>query len=385
MQTPALWIAQLLVLSSALIAPTPSRSAEQSARPSGLITIGPGGLDQAEEAVSRCPTFLWGSHAPAVTIELAVYRVADLGAWEVEDEPALWTVLDGRAPGWTPGREQCLEPGSTYAWSVRSRQAEPDSELGDWAEPRWLSILAGPSDDEIAAMLEARARARRAGSEESAVAGSPSRVAEPSAPSAPKQGFPARRSTTPGAHRSPAAGSAPSSGNLGLGGDLIFSAGTDHDVLIPRAASGLEGKDLVIRAGSASLLGALPRAGGHLVLQAGGSENDSFSGVRAGNLVLRSGANGGLTALTGGDVMVQIGKTTGIHQTVLSVLQGNVVQVASNAYLRLVPQVSPPTACTASVRGSIFYDSTKDDLCLCNGSDSWIAMTGTGTCAGILD
>jgi hypothetical protein len=37
-------------------------------------------------------------------------------------------------------------------------------------------------------------------------------------------------------------------------------------------------------------------------------------------------------------------------------------------------------ACSSSLRGSLFYDSSKDDLCLCNETNAWIGVTKSGTC-----
>jgi hypothetical protein len=174
---------------------------------------------------------------------------------------------------------------------------------------------------------------------------------------------------------------APRPGSFRLTGDVVFSDDSDHDLGVgQREGTDLPGNDLGIRAGDASAAGSFPRAGGHLVLQAGASENSFFSAVRAGDLVLRSGTNRGGTTLTGGDVLVQIGTILGAYETVLSVSQGKQVGVASGGYLRLTPQAGPPVACNPSRRGSLFYDSSKDDLCLCNETNAWIGVTKSGTC-----
>ena len=106
-------------------------------------TVSPGDPSRLVRTESRCPTFNWGAVDEARGYELVVYRLADEGG---EAAAILRQRFDGPVFGWTPSLDRCLERGGRYAWSVRARGRETDS---DWSPPRLFQVAMEPSRLEL--------------------------------------------------------------------------------------------------------------------------------------------------------------------------------------------------------------------------------------------
>ncbi len=107
-------------------------------------TVSPGTPSGWAVTEARCPTFSWGVVGKANFHELVVYRID--GDIE-ETQPTLRERLAGTVGSWTPSVDHCLEPGGKYAWSVR---AAGDHELGEWSPPRLFQVASWPSQEELA-------------------------------------------------------------------------------------------------------------------------------------------------------------------------------------------------------------------------------------------
>ena len=143
-----------------------------------LVAVSPGEAARAVEAASACPTFSWSAEPGATGYELAVFRLDRSGEPEL-----IWTrVVAGTATSWSPSRNDCLESGGRYAWTVRTLDTGASEAHTDWAEARQFAVPGVPSDDEIAAALATLERWRAARGESaggSAVAGAALRPAPP--------------------------------------------------------------------------------------------------------------------------------------------------------------------------------------------------------------
>lgn len=49
-------------------------------------------------------------------------------------------------------------------------------------------------------------------------------------------------------------------------------------------------------------------------------------------------------------------------------------------YIRVIPRATKPADCTAAINGAIYYDTTGNDLCVCQNT-TWTTIDGGGTCA----
>lgn len=108
---------------------------------------GPQPVSPFGEIADRCPTFSW-SVADAGGYELVVYGVTPED--EVGPRPIVSTRLPRGAQSWTPPIGSCLDPGGSYAWSLRSVMEEG---AGDWSEPALFEVRAAPSVREVEAAL----------------------------------------------------------------------------------------------------------------------------------------------------------------------------------------------------------------------------------------
>ena len=122
-----------------------SVSAAESPIPS---LVSPGSPDGFAAVQGPCPTFSWAGLLRGTSQELVVYEVRESG---VESDATLTLRLPALASSWTPGSNECLERGKSYAWSLR---AIDDSATSAWAETRFFTIPAAPSDEELRAALE---------------------------------------------------------------------------------------------------------------------------------------------------------------------------------------------------------------------------------------
>lgn len=106
-----------------------------------VVPVSPGRASTVDAISQACPTFSWESVVGATRLDLVVYEVpagdssADLGK---SARPVIEVSLPGRATSWTPRLDQCLEPGGSFAWSVRALSADL---VGEWATPTLFSVV----------------------------------------------------------------------------------------------------------------------------------------------------------------------------------------------------------------------------------------------------
>jgi hypothetical protein len=118
--------------------------------------VSPGAPGSFAEIADRCPTFSWGGVPQAQSYELIVYPMAKPGTPGREAEvielepPVLRRIVPGTALAWTPALDECLSPGTRYAWSVRATGEEAPAE---WSEARLFQVLSAPSIAEVEAAL----------------------------------------------------------------------------------------------------------------------------------------------------------------------------------------------------------------------------------------
>ena len=146
--TTAVVLAHVVLAITALNSPLTALSTE-----SVTELVAPGAADQASEVVASCPTFHWGSTAPATSQQLIVFALEDSpeGTSDpvVASEPALEVELPGSARGYSPGLSRCLEPGR-YAWAVRSSLKAADNDQNGESGVVWSDTFLFRVDDQAA-------------------------------------------------------------------------------------------------------------------------------------------------------------------------------------------------------------------------------------------
>lgn len=114
--------------------------------------VSPGRASGVETIDIPCPTFSWAGVADAAAYELAVVRLPTASAEGIAGEgegaqPLLRKEVPGAASSWTPALDQCLEPGGSYAWAVRS--VDESDHRGAWSEAVVFRIAGVPSPTEV--------------------------------------------------------------------------------------------------------------------------------------------------------------------------------------------------------------------------------------------
>jgi hypothetical protein len=155
-------------------------------------SISPGDKEAVVVVGDSCPTFSWTLDPSADGYEIVVFELVghDVAHQAVEH---LRRELPAGALAWTPSLDLCLEPGETYAWSVRARRAGREV---TWSEPRLFETAPAPSQAELERALEVVRRHAETNSSEAGVTthrddtlpAMPRRVARPGA--APAAGNP---------------------------------------------------------------------------------------------------------------------------------------------------------------------------------------------------
>src|SRR5687767_10426472 len=82
-----------------------------------VVLVSPAAAGREAQVVSPCPTFSWSEVSGARGYRLVVFG-ADRDAAALGDEPLVEVELPARASSWTPGMQECLEPGRRYGWAV---------------------------------------------------------------------------------------------------------------------------------------------------------------------------------------------------------------------------------------------------------------------------
>jgi len=82
-----------------------------------VVLVSPAAAGREAQVVSPCPTFSWSEVSGARGYRLVVFG-ADGDAAALGDEPLVEVELPARASSWTPGMQECLEPGRRYGWAV---------------------------------------------------------------------------------------------------------------------------------------------------------------------------------------------------------------------------------------------------------------------------
>lgn len=138
------------------------------------VGVSPGHPVETSTAPNHCPTFHWSAVDEAIGYELVVYRI-DGGS--AEPSVALRKSVPEGVTGWTPPKDDCLERGQRYAWSVRARVRMGEAQ---WSAPYLFRVAAGPSRSDLEEAL-AVVKSYLAGEAERERAAAPPGVAPPSA------------------------------------------------------------------------------------------------------------------------------------------------------------------------------------------------------------
>lgn len=146
-RNPLLTLLALLLGAPVAAAPNPA-----------TVAVSPGGAGTVELAGSACPTFSWSAAAGATGYELVAYALDPGG--ETGAEPALRVALPAGVTSWSPSGSQCLAPGRSFAWVVRSTEQEG---TGEWSAARFFRVPDRPS---VGAVREALTVLRRHVAEE---------------------------------------------------------------------------------------------------------------------------------------------------------------------------------------------------------------------------
>lgn len=131
----------------------------QAAGRSAPVAVSPG-LDSGIARVGACPTFSWAQVEGATGYELVLYRASeDDGVTEVGAEAVRRVRIPGQASSWTPSREECLESGDLYGWTVRAVGAAVVPGPGEapetaWSEVNLFRVAGAPSAGEIEEAIE---------------------------------------------------------------------------------------------------------------------------------------------------------------------------------------------------------------------------------------
>jgi Chaperone of endosialidase len=151
-----------------------------AARP---IAVSPGSPSGEAVVAGRCPTFHWSAPPGAVAQELVVYPAPNPPPDDAgELEPVLQVDLPAGLGSWTPDLARCLEPGTSYAWSVRAVLA---GGANLWSEASLFRISAEPSSQEVEEALDILGRWEASRSPEDAAAAKAERdTASTTAPAA---------------------------------------------------------------------------------------------------------------------------------------------------------------------------------------------------------
>lgn len=115
--------------------------ATASAEPTAPEPVSPGAAQEWARVAGPCPGFSWASAPGEGPLELTVYRFGE------DDEPTtvVQKTLPGTAQSWTPSMSECLEPGESYAWSLRREGDEP----GPWSEMFLFEVAKAPAEAEV--------------------------------------------------------------------------------------------------------------------------------------------------------------------------------------------------------------------------------------------
>lgn len=110
--------------------------------------VSPGDTSTKLVVEGRCPTFSWSATAGAARYELVIYRLAGDA---IEADPVLRESFPASVNGWTPSLDRCLQPGESYAWTLRAVSGDASSK---WAAPALFQVAMAPSLTEIAAAID---------------------------------------------------------------------------------------------------------------------------------------------------------------------------------------------------------------------------------------
>ena len=140
------------------------------ARAGIVAAISPGEIGRETLASSACPVFSWSQSAAAAGYRIAIFAVSPSG----DPELFLERRFEGAVGSWSPSREECLEPGQSYAWVVRAEPFGKEGVEGEvvWSMPRRFRVDAAPSEEELAAALEVIERWRESRASLGGAAGS---------------------------------------------------------------------------------------------------------------------------------------------------------------------------------------------------------------------
>jgi hypothetical protein len=113
------------------------------------VPVSPGTAHDIVATLGPCPTFSWGAVSGATAYELAIFELRDDGRGGDGARAASpqRIRIDAPATVWTPGAQDCLDPGRSYAWAVREAPGLGFPEA-EWSEPNLFRVAAL---DEVAA------------------------------------------------------------------------------------------------------------------------------------------------------------------------------------------------------------------------------------------
>lgn len=111
---------------------------------SAPTAVSPGDRHNIIAIASRCPQFSWVASKGETVHELVVFKISETEpVASIGHAPILQKIMDTGTFSWRPRFQQCLQPGSSYAWSIGELQRSGTS---SWSEPMLFHVLKEPKN-----------------------------------------------------------------------------------------------------------------------------------------------------------------------------------------------------------------------------------------------
>jgi hypothetical protein len=364
--------------------------------------ISPGMPERIVTIDDTCPTFSWTLVSRARGYELVVAELegrAENVNGPLESSPVVRIQLPEGSASWTPSGHHCLEPGRSYAWSVR---AVASRRPGGWSPGLAFAVSEAEGSDLVADLLdritalESESTRWQDAARPTASSLLPDMTVDPGLESSVQQIV---ESELDGSGAIEAENSATSGEAYGI---LGISNSADKN------AAGVAGENTVTSGRSVGILGVAyspegtgvrgmnlatdPSPGSDRATGVKGSTTSPDGVGVTGIAESPTGENAGVVGVatspsgwgglffneSGGSLIAATSTPTNLATLDFEVESDGTVRLTG--FLALTPFDSPP-ACTDVQRGWVYFDDSMNALCVCpGGSGPWARVDGGGSC-----